>query len=99
MLYELEVLKHNLVKFSYDEMCKLCLSMGIGLDELYLRGKGEYNQLLVVRMKRAYRLDELVAKAKTRRPDLDWGKVTIPYPIKDSVVNPKKISVTSGISG
>ena len=51
-------------QFGYDDLHSLCLDMGLGLDELYLRGENEYSHLLVTRMRKAGRLGELVAKRK-----------------------------------
>ncbi len=76
MTIDVIALGRFMARFSYEDLSAVCLDLGSGLDELYLQGKKEFSQALVLRMGRAGRQDDFMAIAEKQRPDLDWSEVT-----------------------
>ena len=70
MMIDAKALGLLLEELSYEEMNTLCFELGISLDELYLRGKGELSRLLPARMQRRGSFAELVSVSHRLRPDL-----------------------------
>jgi acyl-coenzyme A thioesterase PaaI-like protein len=76
MTIDVIALGRFMARFSYEDLSAVCFDLVSGLDELYLQGKKEFSQALVLRMGRAGRLDDFMAIVEKQRPDLDWSEVT-----------------------
>lgn len=73
MAIDMKPMGRYLAHFSFEELRALCQELGIGFDELYLRGKNEFSHALVIRMANTGRHDDFFAMAEKVRPDLDWS--------------------------